>query len=198
MAANRGTSDIPAHGPGRNNAQTKNGALPRAAPETLWRQFSQDNHYHSLDSVAELVLPCMMAHMAKKYSAGIIGAGIAGLSAAIGLRQAGYEVSILERAPSISPIGAALSLWENAILALRELGAAERIEREAAPIQSVSIRDYHGRTILKALPAARDSSRAEPCISPHSYVAAADAAGNRRARNRHTELSDRSGLAKRP
>ena len=100
----------------------------------------------------------MMAHMAKKYAAGIIGAGIAGLSAAIGLRQAGYEVSILERAPSISPIGAALSLWENAILALRELGAAERIEREAAPIQSVSIRDCHGRTILKALPAARDTA----------------------------------------
>ncbi len=100
----------------------------------------------------------MMARMAKKYTAGIIGAGIAGLSAAIGLRQAGYEVSILESAPSISPIGAALSLWENAILALRELGVAGRIEREAAPILSVSIRDDHGRTILKALPAARDSA----------------------------------------
>lgn len=90
--------------------------------------------------------------------AGIIGAGIAGLSAAIALRQAGYEISIFEQAPALEPAGAALSLWENAILALRELGAAGRIECEAAPINSVSVRDRRGGTIMKELATRRDSA----------------------------------------
>ena len=83
--------------------------------------------------------------------AGIIGAGIGGLSAALALRQAGYAVTLFEQAARIAPMGAALSLWENAILALRELGAAERIEREAAPIERVSVHDRRGKVLMRSV-----------------------------------------------
>ena len=38
----------------------------------------------------------------------IVGGGIAGLSAAIALRRAGYDITLLERARRLEPIGAAL------------------------------------------------------------------------------------------
>jgi 2-polyprenyl-6-methoxyphenol hydroxylase-like FAD-dependent oxidoreductase len=84
-------------------------------------------------------------------TAGIIGAGIGGLTAALALRQAGYDVTVFDSAPDIAPMGAALSLWENAILALRELGAADRIESEAAPIRNTSVQDARGRFLIRAV-----------------------------------------------
>ena len=39
-------------------------------------------------------------------SAIVVGGGIAGLSAAIARRQAGYEVTLFEQAPKVEPIGA--------------------------------------------------------------------------------------------
>jgi len=82
-------------------------------------------------------------------SAIVVGAGIAGLAAAIGLRRAGYSVTIVERETALAPAGAALSLWPNAIAALRRLGAAARIEREAAPIRSMRLSDRRDRAILE-------------------------------------------------
>lgn len=83
--------------------------------------------------------------------AAIIGAGIGGLSAALALRQAGCAVTLFEQAERIAPMGAALSLWENAILPLRELGAAERIEREAAQIESVTVHDRRGKVLMRSV-----------------------------------------------
>lgn len=84
-------------------------------------------------------------------TAGIIGAGIGGLTAALALRQAGYDVTVFDSAPDIAPMGAALSLWDNAILALRELGAADQIEGEAAPIRNTSVQDTRGRFLIRSV-----------------------------------------------
>jgi 2-polyprenyl-6-methoxyphenol hydroxylase-like FAD-dependent oxidoreductase len=52
----------------------------------------------------------------------IVGAGITGLSAAIALDRVGIKVEIVERASALTEAGTALSLWPNALAALRQIG----------------------------------------------------------------------------
>jgi 2-polyprenyl-6-methoxyphenol hydroxylase-like FAD-dependent oxidoreductase len=78
----------------------------------------------------------------------VLGGGIAGLAAAIGLRDAGYGVTVFEQAPEIEPLGAAISLWPNAVAALRILGALGPVEREAAPITSMLLATRDGGALL--------------------------------------------------
>ncbi|KAI1824899.1 FAD/NAD(P)-binding domain-containing protein [Xylaria intraflava] len=58
----------------------------------------------------------------RALSAGIVGAGIAGLSAAIALRRAGFRVQVYERSGFANEIGAAISAPPNATAVLREWG----------------------------------------------------------------------------
>ncbi len=77
--------------------------------------------------------------------AAVVGAGIGGLAAAAGLRQQGWELTVLERARILEPVGAGLGLAPNAlhalVIALRNTGIwlAGRIApaimvRQLAPI----------------------------------------------------------------
>jgi 2-polyprenyl-6-methoxyphenol hydroxylase-like FAD-dependent oxidoreductase len=78
----------------------------------------------------------------------VIGAGIAGLASAAALLHAGWAVEVVERAPELRPVGAALSLWPNAMAGLRRLGAATRIEAEAAPIARMLLATRGGATLI--------------------------------------------------
>lgn len=55
----------------------------------------------------------------------IIGGGIGGLAAALALQRVGIEVRIFERASALHEVGAGLTLWANAVKALRKLGLEE-------------------------------------------------------------------------
>jgi len=57
----------------------------------------------------------------------IIGAGIAGLSSAIFLKQEGYEVCVYERNSKISDIGAGIVCWPNASFVLDKLNVLDEI-----------------------------------------------------------------------
>lgn len=58
----------------------------------------------------------------KTLRCGIVGAGIAGLTAAIALRRAGHDVEIFERSTFKNEIGAAITLTPNANLVLDHWG----------------------------------------------------------------------------
>ena len=80
---------------------------------------------------------------------GIVGAGIGGLTAAIALRQAGHDAEIFEQADAIEPMGAALSIWPNAISALDEIGLGDQLRAIAQPINHVAIADWQGRDLTR-------------------------------------------------
>ncbi|KAA8735404.1 FAD-dependent urate hydroxylase HpxO [Acinetobacter qingfengensis] len=59
----------------------------------------------------------------------IIGAGIGGLTAGIGLKKYGHQVTIYERVEKILPVGAAISVWSNGVKCLNYLGLTEQVKK---------------------------------------------------------------------
>src|ERR1051325_6929563 len=52
----------------------------------------------------------------------IIGGGIGGLTAALALRQFGFEPEVFEQAPALLEVGAAILMWPNAMRVFHRLG----------------------------------------------------------------------------
>jgi 2-polyprenyl-6-methoxyphenol hydroxylase-like FAD-dependent oxidoreductase len=77
----------------------------------------------------------------------VVGGGIGGLSAAVGLHQAGWTVTVLERATEFGDVGAGISLWPNALACLDELGVD--LGDRLAPQREGGFRDRHGRRITR-------------------------------------------------
>ncbi|MEW2456773.1 FAD-dependent monooxygenase [Streptomyces albus] len=63
----------------------------------------------------------------------VVGGGIGGLAAAIGLHRTGWEVTVVERAPVLADVGAAISLHANGIRALDTLGVGEAVRAASRP-----------------------------------------------------------------
>ena len=62
----------------------------------------------------------------------VVGAGIGGLTAAVALRRQGWDVTVLERAPALEPVGAGLGLGPNALHALDAIGLGDDVRRFSA------------------------------------------------------------------
>ena len=82
----------------------------------------------------------------------VVGAGLAGLGAAIALRRDGHQVIVVERATELEAVGAGISIWPNALRALEELGVARDVVRAGVPFASTEIRDQRGRSLNKLDP----------------------------------------------
>lgn len=80
----------------------------------------------------------------------VVGGGIGGPAAAIGLRQLGYDVAVFEQAPVLEPVGAALSLWKNALDALAELGLWQQLENASLPEVHGGVWNWDGELLVEA------------------------------------------------
>lgn len=79
---------------------------------------------------------------------GIIGCGIAGQAAAIGLARDGHDVTVVERFAVARPLGAGLLLQPSGLQVLERLGAREEAESWGARIQELDGRTPRGRRVL--------------------------------------------------
>ncbi len=79
----------------------------------------------------------------------IIGAGVGGLAAAIGLRRAGLDVRVFERARQMREGGTALTLWTNAIKAAEKLGLAAEIRLAGTIVTHAEVRTSKGAVLVR-------------------------------------------------
>ena len=77
----------------------------------------------------------------------IIGGGIGGLTAALTLRQAGFEPQVFEQAPALLDVGAAIAIWPNAMRVLQHVQLADKILARAGVMKEIRWLDQHGRLI---------------------------------------------------
>ena len=82
----------------------------------------------------------------------VVGGGIGGLSAAIGLHGAGHDVLVLERAARIDPVGAGITLFANAMRALARLGVREAVAARATAARRSAILTSAGRELARVPP----------------------------------------------
>lgn len=78
--------------------------------------------------------------MAAVQNVGIVGAGAAGLTAAILLADAGIQVEILEKADAPQTLGSGITLQGNALRVLRQLGVWEQIEAKGYAFSTLGLR----------------------------------------------------------
>lgn len=97
----------------------------------------------------------------------IIGAGIGGLATALALRRIGIECVVLEQVPTIREVGAGLSLWSNALVALRELGVEEKVIAAGSPFDTFLSRTSSGRPIAESSFADLAREADAPCVCIH-------------------------------
>jgi 2-polyprenyl-6-methoxyphenol hydroxylase-like FAD-dependent oxidoreductase len=97
----------------------------------------------------------------------VVGAGISGLATAIALRRTGREVLVLERAPELWEIGAGISLWPNAVTALRRLGIGDAVETAGAPAHAAAIRSWRGAQLGASITAQLQARFGAPLVLVH-------------------------------
>lgn len=77
----------------------------------------------------------------------MIGAGIAGLTVACALAQRGAHVTVLERAPALTEVGAGLQISPNAVRVFEALGLGPALDAISLRSTGVVLRDSAGRLV---------------------------------------------------
>jgi 2-polyprenyl-6-methoxyphenol hydroxylase-like FAD-dependent oxidoreductase len=101
--------------------------------------------------------------MIGRLTAVVAGGGIAGLASALALTQAGWRVTVLERAPAFGEVGAGLGFTGNGMAALRALGLEEAVRAAGHLAPHAGYQDRSGRWLLR-IPYTRSDPRATTTI----------------------------------
>ncbi|WP_410673144.1 FAD-dependent monooxygenase [Amycolatopsis sp. cmx-4-68] len=95
----------------------------------------------------------------------VVGGGIGGLGAAVGLHRVGWTVTVLEQAPEFGDVGAGISLWPNALRCLDELGVD--LGDRLATQEEGGFRDRRGRWVTRYDTAAFERIHGRPLGAIH-------------------------------
>jgi salicylate hydroxylase len=84
----------------------------------------------------------------------IVGAGIGGLTAALALRQAGFDVHVYEQAGVLREVGAGVAISPNAVRVLYRLGLSEALRAVGVASRTLDQRDWQTGALLGRMPLA--------------------------------------------
>ncbi|MGW1118010.1 FAD-dependent monooxygenase [Streptomyces tanashiensis] len=87
--------------------------------------------------------------MEQQRRAVVVGAGIGGLTAAVALHRRGWQVTVLERAAGLAPVGAGIGLAPNAQRALDAVGLGDRVRALSAWQGDGGMRTPGGRWLAR-------------------------------------------------
>ncbi|MFF3059809.1 FAD-dependent monooxygenase [Streptomyces sp. NPDC057909] len=104
--------------------------------------------------------------MAKPHAV-VIGSGIGGLTAAVALHRRGWQVTVMERAASLEPVGAGIGLAPNSQRALDVIGLGDRIRALAAWQGDGGMRRPDGRWLARTDSAAATERFGGPIVLVH-------------------------------
>ncbi|WP_411087931.1 FAD-dependent monooxygenase [Streptomyces sp. 061-3] len=104
--------------------------------------------------------------MAKPHAV-VIGSGIGGLTAAVALHRRGWQVTVMERAASLEPVGAGIGLAPNSQRALDVIGLGDRIRALAAWQGDGGMRKPDGRWLARTDSAAATERFGGPIVLVH-------------------------------
>jgi len=79
---------------------------------------------------------------------GVVGGGTAGGAAALFLARAGHRVTIYERVPSPTPVGAGITLQPTGMYVLTKLGLYDAVVPRGSRIERLVCEDARGRTLF--------------------------------------------------
>ncbi|AOR36423.1 FAD-dependent oxidoreductase [Streptomyces fodineus] len=94
----------------------------------------------------------------------VVGGGIGGLAAAIGLRRIGWDVRVVERAGTLADAGAGISLHANGLRALDALGVGAAVRAAARPQYTGGTRTPAGRRLARMDGAALERALGTPIV----------------------------------
>lgn len=100
----------------------------------------------------------------------IVGGGIGGLAAGVALRRVGVETLIVEQVAAIHEVGAGLSIWPNAMNAIRELGVEAKVMALASVIERSLSQSLEGHPIVVTDFSAISRNAGAPSICVHRAV----------------------------
>lgn len=123
---------------------------------------------------------------------GICGAGVGGLSAAIGLISLGYDVDVFEKAPDIRTTGAGFNLWPNAGRAIYGLGLRAQYDDISVKLDRYIELDTEGKELFSTDTSAWPEKYGAPAVGlfrPELARMLSDAVGLERIKFDHDVVS---------
>ncbi|WP_204045839.1 FAD-dependent monooxygenase, partial [Acrocarpospora phusangensis] len=99
----------------------------------------------------------------------VVGAGLGGVAAAVGLHRAGHEVQLFEQAAELREAGTGVVIMPNGIRALDALGAADYLHGQTTTAVNGGLRDWRGRALLVT-----DATQAQQEVGATVVVARAE------------------------
>lgn len=82
--------------------------------------------------------------MAEALKILVIGAGIGGLTAALALKKAGFNVQVYEREANLKPLGAGIVVWPNGVKTLNALGLRDPLKSIGAKFEKLIFKSSEG------------------------------------------------------